>query len=360
MKKIVYSLILVSICLCACNNAERIENGINLSDNIGIGNLKYDSTCIIIENIISPELTDSTILGLFYIEEVSDKYIYLSDLEHIYAFSNNGICKNLIFNKGNGPTQYLNLTSIIIDEDNSIIQVFDDYLKKILSYDIAGNYINSMNTDSLNTLTRMKNGNYIAYNNFSDDCVYDLCVYDKDWRFLYGRTKNCKEELKTTIYRVVKDFIHSNDCVYIYENDSILKISEDNNITPNFFLIKKNLKIPNEILYDISRKKERKNYIWGETLCFSSNICFIKYYYNNKIFYDIWNIDKSSLLFRNIVETDNDAQGFPICINGTIVHTWPSYCKDDSFYAIVDEIGTEVLNNKKEINPCIIKFKFND
>ncbi len=358
MKKIVYLFSLMSLCLCACTNVNRNGNGINLSDNIGVGELKYDSTSIIIDKIISPELTDSTILGSFYIETVSNNNIYLSDVEQIYTFNDNGKCKNIISNKGNGPTQYLNLTSIMIDEENSIIQIFDDFSKKIISYDIMGNFINSMNVDSLNNLSRMKNGNYVAYNNSLDNCVYDLCIYDKDWRLQYGRNKNKEEELNTTVYRVVKSFIHSNDCIYIYENDSISRISEDNNIIPHFCLIKNNLKIPNEVLYDISKKKERKNYIWGETLCFSSNICFIKYYYDNKAFYDIWNISKNRLLFRNIVETGNESQGFPIYINGNIIYTWPTYCKDDFFYCITDEIDAEILNNNKDVNPCIIKFKF--
>lgn len=351
----------VLIVLSSCDNIDLKNNLpiVDLSKKVTKSEKDVGSDLIKVEDFFMLEFTDSSMLGTCYIVEDMDDTIILRDIQNVYNFTSSGAFINRINHIGDGPQEYLNVSDAVVY--NNTINVFDLHKGKIFTYDMEGNYIQSLLNDSLLSITKNKNGHWITRNKSLNELNYSICLYDHKWNFLSGVKKNYSEIIESP-YLVINPFMKFNDEIYSYDNDTIYRFTETCQMSPFLYISKANLSIPQEILYDTKRKKERMNYIWGENMCISSKYLFICYYYDYKKYYDVFDIDTGDLFFRNIVKDVNDTEGFPIEINNKQIYVWPSYVKNDIFYCIVDENVSQSLFDfmDAEYNPAIIKFTIGD
>ena len=72
-----------------------------------------------------------------------DRIIIIEKLQRKSAllFTNDGKFIRKIGKEGNGPGEYVNLRDIAIDFDNGMIVLMDDFGRKILYFDLDGNYL---------------------------------------------------------------------------------------------------------------------------------------------------------------------------------------------------------------------------
>ena len=346
----------------SCQSPSGHENNliaIKLCDEISVDSKDIDTANVQVLSLIPLELTDHSMLGSSCrIVDDSLNRLVMNDRESIYMFDGTGKFLSNISQRGEGPQQYYNIFDVNIDWATDCIHIFDFPSRRQLTYHIEdGSFVQSVHRVSIDGMKSLGNGNWVVYKTPSDTTFLDLCIYDKHWDLISGKHTQSINAGKD--YQVVKNFYQSNGNIYVYENDTIFNVEKIGTLFPFVSIDKGTLAIPSEILYDIRKKNERNEYIWGESFCFSSMYFFIRYYYNHSVYFDVWNLSKGDLCYRNMVHSSQDKMGFPIQIGDSTIYVWPSFVKDDVFYCIVDEVTTTMLFPEKgeETNPCILKFR---
>jgi len=137
----------------------------------------YPKKEIILQNIadieyIPLETTDEVLLGQYSsLSYVSGNYVLIYDLMQgeVFVFNRNGRIVHHFNHRGQGDKEYNRIASLVFDEKNEEIFVFDisSALRRILVYSIAGEY--------RRTLKYPDNLNITGYN-FDDETmlVYDI------------------------------------------------------------------------------------------------------------------------------------------------------------------------------------------
>ena len=87
----------------------------------------------------------SQIKQMFYRNE--RLYIYEEQTGGLFIFGDKGKYINKIYNRGEGPNDYVNITSVYITADR--IFVLDEMGRKILYYDLNGKYLGRISLNSI-------------------------------------------------------------------------------------------------------------------------------------------------------------------------------------------------------------------
>lgn len=350
MKKIFFTSVFILFISCK-NSTKKQENQnsvLNFKESIILESLPVISP--LKATIISPlEFTEKSILGNFFIVGVSEQYIVTQDVDKLCFFDKKGAFLSTISRKGNGPEEYTSISNCWIDFNKKEAHVHDFHRKSIKKYDFSGNFIEEKPSINLYSFTELNPDEFIAYNEASSD--FKFTIYDKKWNIkdsLFAR----KEE-KTKDFIVLKNFQKNGSDVFFYD-ESFLYECKNKEILPKLFLEKGDLKIPNEVMYDIKRKKERHKYIWGDFVILAENYLFVDFYYNNKKYYDIWNVKNQKLLYRNILSSPNDPLGIRISINGKEVNGWIKYFENNTLYFLISEHTQSELETSNQENPIIV------
>jgi hypothetical protein len=141
-------------------------------------------------------------------------------------------------------------------------------------------------------------------------------------------------------------------------NDTIYRIYNDK--PEAYFIVSKgNLKIPQQIVSDISRKKERYEYIFGEYGFLISSYYFSYYIYQNKIYNDVWDVNQSSLLCRNIRSGMEEKDGLLFMIKDTKIYLSPKFVSDEYLCCIASssEMMDIIPSLNEEDNPVLLFLK---
>lgn len=92
------------------------------------------------------QTNDSCLIGDVNKIQIANDTIYLQSKQEILIFSPQGKWLSSFANQGQGPKEYLTISSLRIK--NSNIYILDQTGRKIISYDLHGNYINSWKLDN--------------------------------------------------------------------------------------------------------------------------------------------------------------------------------------------------------------------
>lgn len=130
-------------------------------------------------SFIKLETTEQCLIGRI------SKLLFLNDIliiqdkktASIFLFDKNGKYMNSISHRGNGPGEYINLTRVMVDSDNQQIIIYDDSSKKMIFYNITGEFIREINQFCEGTVIRdiinLPNGNFLCYcHDYSDGFKY--------------------------------------------------------------------------------------------------------------------------------------------------------------------------------------------
>lgn len=122
---------------------------------------------------IIPLKTDSNVVLMgFKNVELMDSLIIINDDKGAYSFNMDGSYNCRYGMKGHGHGEYINLTSMWVDSENSKVNLLDNYKKHIMKYDKDGQLIDVKNVSFMNS------GNYLSVkpiskgNLFASECMY--------------------------------------------------------------------------------------------------------------------------------------------------------------------------------------------
>lgn len=319
-------------------NNTRPEN-IDILDNIGI---------------IPLETTDESLLGECQIVDVNNKEVIIKDLNSIYIFNKEtGKYESKILRLGDGPEEYASLSDVVSDSSRQQVYVLDGN-GNVKVYDSNGKFRKKYENDSIISMEMLNNSHFVAFNRPNGPYKYDINIYDNEWSVLKNLHKKHAEKPHYKDIIEINDFCIFNGLPCFMESDTIYQI-KDGNINFLFYIDKGDLALPMEVFTDIKRKKERASYIWGNYGFLAGDFYFLRFYYDNKIYYDIWNISSMKLMCRNVVSSPIEPKGVPVYINGKEIYVWPSFVKNDTVYCILMDTEVEKINfpNNNEGNPII-------
>lgn len=349
----IFFISLCLILLISCkNNAKKQETEnrvLNLKESIILEKLPV-ATPLEATLTIPLEFTEKSILAEVSIEGISKKYIVTQDVSKLCFFDKKGTFLSSISRKGSGPEEYTDISGCCwIDFNKEEVHLHDLHKKTIKKYDFSGNFIEQKPSVHLLTFTELNPDEFIACNEVSSD--FKFTIYDKKWKA--KDSIFAKEKTSTKDFIVLKDFQKNSKGVFFYDN-SILYECKSKEMQPMLFLEKGNLKIPSEVEYDITRKKERHEYIWGDFVMLADDYLFVNFYYDYKKYYDIWSVKNQKLLYRNTISFPDDSSGIPILVNGKEVNGWIKYFKNNMFYFMISEQTRGELEINNQENPIIV------
>ena len=103
--------------------------------------------------------------------------------------------------------------------------------------------------------------------------------------------------------------------------------------------------------------KNADDYIIPQRNLIVDNFLFYRYFYNRKMYMDVWNINKGLMISRTIFKNESDPCGFKITVNGVEVHCWPEFAVDDEIYCTILPNEAEKVSKdySDENNSMLIK-----
>lgn len=179
----------------------------------------------------------------------------------VTVFDNNGKFFNTISQFGNGPLEYVELTSVKVNKLRSEVYILDAYGGKILKYDLDGNFISTYALDIID---------------YSSNKIVDFVFDEDDNLYLAFKKDNVNEE-SFLVKKIMKDgriysylngidrglpWVHPTNTQYVFSeyNSEIFFFQPylrtvfgfDNNSIYKFITLKTDLELSNEELKALS------------------------------------------------------------------------------------------------------------
>ncbi|MCL2738371.1 MAG: 6-bladed beta-propeller [Bacteroidales bacterium] len=143
---------------------------------------------------IQLEETGESLIGSINKIFFTATYVIVEDRQQntVFFFDQNGKYLKKISRKGRGPGEYLSLSSCMFDERKQQLIIYDILAKKILFYDLFGNFVKEIPEFSENVIIRdiinLPNGHFLCYTpdlvGKVDAKYTGLWEVDADGRFL--------------------------------------------------------------------------------------------------------------------------------------------------------------------------------
>ncbi len=133
-----YSVIIVSCKPLNEISSETIRN-LNPTEEPLQESIDYDKV-----KIIKLESSLSCLIGNINRIEMNDSLIFVSEHDKLYTFTLNGKFVAKIGNKGEGPDEYMVLSSFYIDDEKQQVTIIDEFKNALINYDFTGKYVSTV------------------------------------------------------------------------------------------------------------------------------------------------------------------------------------------------------------------------
>ncbi len=251
------------------------------------------------------------------------------------------------FNRaGKSNKEYIMISDAVASLEREEITVLSGNSNNIIYYDLQGNHLKTIKNDSICDIALHKDMIY-AFNRPAGKVIgNDFGIYDSDWNYISGvdfTSRWADDDTNNS------DFINYytpeiyNDIPLVYYNDVYSHITKDGMI-PYLRIEKGAYSIPSNIKNNLKRQDEWNNYIWNDWGVVAGNYFFYRYYFGDAIYSEIYSIKEDKLLYRNIVDSEDDNFGMPVTINGKEIYVWPTtYTNDNIIYTLITDYQMEDL-----------------
>lgn len=363
MKNILIIYLLIFIGLVACRNQEKtpyiiidLENSINNDESASI---TLDNIAELVR-IIPTETNDSTLLSHIGIAGVTKNHIIVYDKNSVcFINKEDGKISSRFSKQGRGPGEYEIILNTTINERDSIIYLFDPALRNLNIYAFNGNFIKSVQNDSIGGHRELDDGHFAVCFSPYSKTDKSLGIYDKSWNLKRTGIPRMKDQ-KFAIYPF--DVIDKFNGKYYYRaafSDTVYQITSEHE-NPYLLISKGKYKIPTEIIASLDKmNKEGYKYVWEDYGLLAAKYFFYTYLYNRKLYRDIWDTETCSLLYRSEYGSGRGIDGIPISIKGIQMNVWPNYVSDDVLYCVIgaEDARRIIPSLPEDTNPVILEFK---
>lgn len=278
--------------------------------------------------IIDLEETDSTLLSpAIKLFDFEDGHIWGYERGKIYNFENNGICRKIISNNGEGPHEYLGILDVVRKSNGNLV-VLDFRKGQLYEYDENGNYINHTKEEL--------GGILIANNELTGVTMPKNSQTGIEVLFFDNKLNKIDSILISEGTETTKGFINIpsisnlNNNMGILISDTLFKVDSEHNKTPFLIFETGDLKMPDDIKSDFKLMDKRSSYIDNLNPLVWGDLVFLEYYYKNNVYFDIWDLNDNKIIYRNVVSGTENRYGFPLKTNnGKVYNVWPKFVKEN-------------------------------
>jgi len=312
-------------------------------------------------------------VGVVVNYKISKNYIIVVDIQQkLFVFKKNGDLFSIIFNKGNGPSEYVQIDDFILDDTEENILLLDSRNRKIINFSIEGKFNTShqMDFSAANRLSKLSNGNYGLYQNAKYSAESEnVFILDPDFNLIQTIVDLESNLLNKLPFEFDPIWYQYNHTTFYKEilNDTVFKIGKTNNKEPHFIIDFGSKRMPNEYYADIELiRKHSSQFDQFETdgLRESKNLIFLQTFRNRKLRYFLYlkNAKPPQLLDMGENALSSNFQ--------TDINFWPSYIDDnETMYQFINPSDLtaylEAAPDKEKIissndNPVLMSSKLLD
>ncbi|MDE6152565.1 MAG: 6-bladed beta-propeller [Muribaculaceae bacterium] len=338
------------------------------------------SSKIEVLEVFRPEFTDSTMFSLPKILKISDGKAYLHEGKWMAVYDYpSGKLENAFNRYGAGPEEYMySYHKYYADGTWTVLdQNYGRY--NIMQYAADGSYMRTVENDSIQSLSPIVGGGWLAYN----DCVdrknkyakkrdKKVYQYDKDWNLSNIYSLNERRWGERGSDRM--DAVCLYDGVqYVSDTDTIYKIDTEKHVMLPAIAMnlgKYSFDWGSLENYQEIRDAE-KSHFYISTPVFNSRYMFATYTMKAEepwvLYYDVYDIDNGELVYRHRLPLEGEYglcqffEGFPVELDSETVFGWPvNYVDDDAFYVIVATDELARIYDTDAINPVFVKIRIKD
>jgi len=141
---------LITVDFAEMSDAEKTIAFSDIAKNISHVKLETNEN-VLIDNINKIKLTKN--------------FIFISDFSNLYQFSKTGEYIRKIGNKGRGPGEYIHISSLEINENHGKIYVHCSTRKKLLVFNLNGEFCHQFNLPQINELAFVRDSLFLAHAN---------------------------------------------------------------------------------------------------------------------------------------------------------------------------------------------------
>lgn len=309
--------------------------------------------------LIPIETSDTCLMARPRICGVMDTILVLEDRHVIYLLHREtGAIRAKIDKKGKGPGEYIFISDVVLDAVNSRLHV-GDLQRKINTYDLDGKFIASTPADFVGGFNQLPDRNFAITYYPSPSRTECIGIFDSAWNKLAGYMplEDKTQQNQAGLISIESINRYNGQCYYkSLLGDTLYRISAKG-LNPVLVLDKGELQLPAEIAIDVDRKQERSKYIFGDYGYLADNFYFVSYYYDNQIYYDIWDLSTSTLVYRNVRSSPADPEGVALTVNKKKIYIWPRYIDENHLYCVVGADTGIVPTLGENSNPVIVRIK---
>lgn len=327
---ILTTFVLFLICSISCQRKQ--ENHflqIDLSTDIGQKQGKFFSlNPIVSEYQLCPlKTTDSTLLMNPNVILVTNTDVWLTENGAIYCFHRKtGKCLSKIDHRGNGPEEYSFMHAIAVDTVFNQVLVYDENKKKVLRYNCDNKFIDATHIEHISDMEFLNDSLLaVCYSPFSDS-PHRIGVYNRQWQRVDSMMTRIKDPFMGKGPFLYYESIHPLDgklTHHIPFNDTIYSILTDK-VEPCLVVSKGRLTIPGEIANSLSKEKRNEYIVEGRNE-YVFPYYFLTMFYQTQMYNDVWDVKRSTLIYRNIAQNADDKLGMAFIIEEKEVYLKPVY-----------------------------------
>ncbi len=100
------------------------------------------------------------------IQLVDDYLIIFDGTRKIYIYTKDGKFVRQIGRFGRGPGEYVQLADMMVDKQNHLIEIYEDFTRRILVYDFNGKFIKTNNGFVASSIGKDNKGNYLYFSEY--------------------------------------------------------------------------------------------------------------------------------------------------------------------------------------------------
>lgn len=298
--------------------------------------------------------------GVIYMGE--DYYIIAEyQTQTLYRVDMNGKIQKAFRHVGNGPGEYVYLTRISFNPEDSTIQVFDNGNQKRIFYDVNGNLRKeiSLKDKEINSPLLIKDNYMVCRGN--PESPYQLYITDND---LNIRQSLCPFDSTLTIWEKAATHLQTNRCnnmdMLLFNHapsDSVFTVT-DKGLTPLFILKKGKYAIPStEVKNFINLVKQGDPHILSLQIHSIPGYYLICYLQNQQYREEIWRKSDNQIISRFI--SGNNEYGYPVTLpSGKTIRVSSSnmYNKGNKIALFIpaEDVTGEIEGVKEDDNPVLL------
>ncbi len=100
------------------------------------------------------------------IQIVDDYLIIFDGTRKIYVYTKDGKFVRQIGRFGRGPGEYVQLADVIVDKQNHLIEIYEDFTRRILVYDFNGKFLRTNTGFVASSIGKDNKGNYLYFSEY--------------------------------------------------------------------------------------------------------------------------------------------------------------------------------------------------